>query len=170
MPKAKGNMQKIGEDAIRVYEIADKTLDNMTVITAKVQLASAKILQLAKKSQEINKIVELIEHMTEQTNILALNASIEASKAGELGQGFSLVAAEIRKLAERASDSTKDVRLVVSEIQEVVSQAVFGMEGSAKDVVKGADLVQQTALAAKDISEALTRKMVPKKRKKKKGK
>ncbi|MCX5751641.1 MAG: methyl-accepting chemotaxis protein [Candidatus Saganbacteria bacterium] len=161
MPKAKRSAKqvsaKISKDAARVYEIADKTLDNMTVITVRVQTASAKILELAKKSQEINKVVELIEHMTEQTNILALNASIEASKAGEVGKGFSLVASEIRKLAERASDSTKDVRLIVSEIQEVINQVVFSMEGTAKDTVKGARLVEQTALAAKEISAVIAK-------------
>ena len=99
----------------------------MNTIRETIQDTSKRIKRLGESSQEIGNIIALIEEIAEQTNILALNASIEASRAGEAGRGFAVVADEVQKLAERSSNATKQIEVLVSTIQSDTNEAVMAM-------------------------------------------
>ena len=99
-----------------------------------------RIKRLGESSQEIGEIVELISDITEQTNVLALNAAIQAASAGEAGRGFSVVAEEVQRLAERSADATRQIAALVKTIQTDTQDAVGAMERSTQGVVEGAKL------------------------------
>ncbi len=111
-----------GGDAVR------RTIDGMNTIRETIQETSKRIKRLGESSQEIGNIVELINDIAEQTNILALNASIQASMAGEAGRGFAVVADEVQRLAERAANATKQIEVLVRTIQTDTNEAVVSME------------------------------------------
>ncbi|MGD8339770.1 MAG: methyl-accepting chemotaxis protein [Gammaproteobacteria bacterium] len=141
-----------GGDAVR------RTIAGMNTIRETIQDTSKRIKRLGESSQEIGNIVELIEEISEQTNILALNASIEASRAGEASRGFAVVADEVQKLAERSTTATRKIEVLVSTIQSDTNEAVVSMERSTTDVVGGA-LLAENAGAALDEIEKVSHQM-----------
>ncbi|MFH1413259.1 MAG: methyl-accepting chemotaxis protein [Candidatus Omnitrophota bacterium] len=145
---------RIAENSENVSNIADRTLAGMQEINNKVTQTAKKILSLGEKSQSIGNITKLIDSIAEQTNLLALNAAIEAARAGEAGKGFAVVAQEVRKLAERSSESTEEIRHLITEIQGETNSTVMGIEDSTKWVGKGLEMVKDTAKSAKEISLA----------------
>jgi methyl-accepting chemotaxis protein len=126
----------------------------MQEINTKVNDTARKILSLGEKSQSIGNITKLIDDIADQTNLLALNAAIEAARAGEVGRGFAVVAQEVRKLAERSSESTEEIRQVINEIQGETNSTIMSIEGSTKWVKKGLEMVEETVNSAKEISIA----------------
>ena len=145
---------QIAENAAHVAEAAERTLSGMQNINAKVSMTAKKILSLGEKSQAIGNITTLIDDMASQTNLLALNAAIEAARAGEAGKGFAVVAQEVRKLAERSSESTEEIRQLITEIQSETNSTIMGIEDSTKWVAKGLEMVKETTKSAKEISFA----------------
>ena len=134
-----------GGDAVR------RTIDGMNTIRETIQETSKRIKRLGESSQEIGNIVELINDLAEQTNILALNASIQASMAGAAGRGFAVVADEVQRLAERATNATKQIDTLVRAIQTDTNGAVVSMERSTADVVGGATLAENAGAALEKI-------------------
>jgi methyl-accepting chemotaxis protein len=114
-----------------------ETVTSMGLIRTKVSLSAARVEEMGSRSQEIGAIVETIEDIASQTNLLALNAAIEAARAGEQGKGFAVVADEVRKLAERSSLATKEIAGLVEDIRETVDEAVSAMKVSANEVEAG---------------------------------
>lgn len=125
-------------------ETMDRTVGSIQNIRTSVAETSKKVKRLAESSQEISKIVSIISGISEKTNLLAFNASIEAARAGENGQGFRVVADEVRRLAERVTDSTKEIEQLVSTIQVETAQVLQTMEASTTQVVTGTQLVGET--------------------------
>jgi len=125
----------------------------MNSIRETIQETSKRIKRLGESSQEIGNIVELINDIAEQTNILALNASIQASMAGEAGRGFAVVADEVQRLAERAANATKQIEVLVRTIQADTNEAVVSMERSTTDVVGGALLAENAGAALGEIEQ-----------------
>jgi twitching motility protein PilJ len=136
-----------GGDAVR------RTIDGMNAIRETIQETSKRIKRLGESSQEIGNIVEMINDLAEQTNILALNASIQASMAGEAGRGFAVVADEVQRLAERATNATKQIDALVRTIQADTNGAVVSMERSTTDVVGGAMLAENAGSALEEIEQ-----------------
>lgn len=136
-----------GGDAVR------RTIDGMNAIRETIQETSKRIKRLGESSQEIGNIVELINDIAEQTNILALNASIQASMAGEAGRGFAVVADEVQRLAERSTNATKQIEVLVRTIQADTNEAVVSMERSTTDVVGGALLAENAGAALDEIEQ-----------------
>jgi len=145
---------RIAENAENVAKMAENTLAGMKEINTKVGNTAKKILSLGEKSQSIGNITKLIDDIAEQTNLLALNAAIEAARAGEAGRGFAVVAQEVRKLAERSSESTEEIRQLITEIQGETNSTIMGIEDSTKWVGKGLEMIEETAKSAKEISLA----------------
>ena len=127
------------------------TIEGMNEIRGQIQETSKRIKRLGESSQEINEIVELIADITEQTNILALNAAIQAASAGEAGRGFTVVAEEVQRLAERSSEATKQISAIVKTIQTDTNSAVAAMEKSTEGVVEGARLSDAAGQALNEI-------------------
>ena len=123
----------------------------MNTIRETIQDTSKRIKRLGESSQEIGNIVELINDIAEQTNILALNASIQASMAGEAGRGFAVVADEVQRLAERSANATRQIEVLVNTIQSDTNEAVISMERSTTDVVGGALLAENAGAALDEI-------------------
>src|SRR5690606_38101051 len=134
-------------------EAVRRTIDGMNTIRETIQDTSKRIKRLGESSQEIGNIVELIEEIAEQTNILALNASIEASRAGESSRGFAVVADEVQKLAERSAAATRKIEVLVRTIQSDTNEAVVSMERSTTDVVGGALLAENAGAALDEIEQ-----------------
>jgi methyl-accepting chemotaxis protein len=145
---------RIAKNAENVARIAGDTLTGMQEINAKVNDTARKILSLGEKSQSIGNITKLIDDIADQTNLLALNAAIEAARAGEMGRGFAVVAQEVRKLAERSSESTDEIRQLINEIQGETNSTILSIEGSTNWVKKGLEMIEETAKSAKEISIA----------------
>jgi twitching motility protein PilJ len=116
------------------------TIGGMNTIRDQIQETSKRIKRLGESSQEIGEITELISDITEQTNVLALNAAIQAASAGEAGRGFSVVAEEVQRLAERSADATRQIAALVRTIQADTQDAVGAMERSTQGVVEGTRL------------------------------
>ena len=155
-----GNAERCSDVARHAVEVAHKggeavrrTIAGMNTIRETIQDTSKRIKRLGESSQEIGNIVELIEEIAEQTNILALNASIEASRAGEASRGFAVVADEVQKLAERSTNATKKIEVLVSTIQSDTNEAVVSMERSTTDVVGGALLAENAGAALDEIEQ-----------------
>jgi len=144
----------IAGHAQQITQASDVTLKEMQAINEKVSTMANRMIALGEKSQSIGSITSLIDGLADQTNLLALNAAIEAARAGEAGRGFAVVAAEVRKLAERSTDSTKDIRSLITEIQSETNAVVLGMESATKAVLKGLEQVGQTSTVIKGISLA----------------
>ncbi len=155
-----GNAERSSDVARHSVEVAHKggeavrrTIDGMNTIRETIQETSKRIKRLGESSQEIGNIVELINDIAEQTNILALNASIQASMAGEAGRGFAVVADEVQRLAERSTNATKQIEVLVRTIQSDTNEAVISMERSTTDVVGGALLAENAGAALDEIEQ-----------------
>jgi twitching motility protein PilJ len=127
------------------------TIGGMNSIRDQIQETSKRIKRLGESSQEIGEITELISDITEQTNVLALNAAIQAASAGEAGRGFSVVAEEVQRLAERSGDATRQIAALVKTIQTDTQDAVAAMERSTQGVVEGTRLTDAAGTALGDI-------------------
>ena len=132
-------------------EVVRETISGMDSIRDQIQETSKRIKRLGESSQEIGSIVELINDIAEQTNILALNAAIQAASAGEAGRGFAVVADEVQRLAERSTSATKRIERLVQTIQSDTNEAVNSMEQTTAEVVAGARLAEDAGSALGDI-------------------
>ena len=155
-----GNAERSSDVARHSVDIAHKggdavrrTIDGMNAIRETIQETSKRIKRLGESSQEIGNIIELINDIAEQTNILALNASIQASMAGEAGRGFAVVADEVQRLAERSTNATRQIEVLVRTIQSDTNEAVISMERSTTDVVGGALLAENAGAALDEIEQ-----------------
>lgn len=133
--------------------VVRQTIQGMDNIRDQIQETSKRIKRLGESSQEIGSIVELINDISEQTNILALNASIQAASAGEAGRGFAVVADEVQRLAERSSNATKRIESLVQTIQADTNEAVSSMEQTTSEVVAGARLAEDAGTALGEIEK-----------------
>jgi twitching motility protein PilJ len=137
--------------ASRGAKVVRETISGMDSIRDQIQETSKRIKRLGESSQEIGSIVELINDIAEQTNILALNAAIQAASAGEAGRGFAVVADEVQRLAERSTSATKRIETLVQTIQSDTNEAVNSMEQTTAEVVAGARLAEDAGSALGDI-------------------
>ena len=144
-----------GEAASNGAETVRQTVDGMTRIKDAVEGAAVRVTELGAKSDQIGAIVETIDDIAEQTNLLALNAAIEAARAGEQGKGFAVVADEVRKLAERSSRATKEIADLIGEVQQGTDEAVKAMKIGAREVESGAELASRSGAALDEISSAV---------------
>ena len=159
MKQVSNNAEASAEAARRALDAAEQgnrsvhdTLEGMQRIRASVQATAKRIKALGDRSLEISEIVNVINDITEQTNLLALNAAIEAARAGEAGRGFAVVADEVRKLAEHSRNATKDIAALIKAIQAETNDAVVVMEEGTKEVEIGARLADQAGKALEAIS------------------
>lgn len=132
--------------------VMNRTVEGIQVIRSTVADTAKKVKHLGESSQKISKVVELISAFAAQTNMLALNASIEASRAGEEGRGFAVVANEVRSLARQSADATEEIRKLVSSIQAETSEVVTAMEFGIEQVVAGTQLVDETRQSLNSIT------------------
>jgi twitching motility protein PilJ len=153
---------RVAEQSMAAAEKGQQAVSNaissMNGLREQIQETSKRIKRLGESSQEIGEIVELISDITEQTNVLALNAAIQAASAGEAGRGFSVVAEEVQRLAERSADATKQIAAIVKTIQSDTHDTVAAMEVSTQGVVEGAklsDAAGQTLAEIGDVSKKL---------------
>ena len=164
------NMEAVSQRATESVLVARQSLDaaqkgakavqnsiaGMNEIRGQIQETSKRIKRLGESSQEIGEIVELISDITEQTNVLALNAAIQAASAGEAGRGFSVVAEEVQRLAERSGEATKQIAAIVKTIQTDTQDTISAMENSTHGVVEGAKLSDAAGQALSEISTVST--------------
>ncbi len=163
--KMADSINEVSETAVESARVAQQSLDaaqkgqsavqnsisGMNEIREQIQETAKRIKRLGESSQEISEIVELISDITEQTNILALNAAIQAASAGEAGRGFTVVAEEVQRLAERSGEATKQIGAIVKTIQTDTHDAVAAMEKSTQGVVEGAKLSDAAGQALSEI-------------------
>ncbi|MCD8521817.1 MAG: methyl-accepting chemotaxis protein [Saccharospirillaceae bacterium] len=132
-------------------EVVQATINGMDNIREQIQETSKRIKRLGESSQEIGDIISLITDIADQTNILSLNAAIQASMAGDAGRGFAVVADEVQRLAERSAAATKQIEALVKTIQNDTNEAVISMEQTTTEVVRGARLAQDAGVALEEI-------------------
>ena len=144
------------EIASRGADMVRQTISGMDNIRNQIQETAKRIKRLGESSQEIGDIVELINGLSEQTNVLALNAAIQAASAGGAGRGFAVVADEVQRLAERATDATRRIEALVQTIQSDTSEAVNSMEETTSQVVAGARLAEDAGEALESIERVST--------------
>ena len=161
------SIQEVDASAAQSLQVARRTLEmteegaqavqntiiGMDEIREQIQETSKRIKRLGESSQEIGEIVELISDITEQTNVLALNAAIQAASAGEAGRGFSVVAAEVQRLAERSAEATHQISALVKTIQGDTQDTIAAMEKSTHGVVEGANLSNVAGQSLREIEE-----------------
>jgi len=145
--------QRATQAAVKGGSSVAETIKGMQRIRAAVQTTGKKIKGLGERSLEIGAIIEVINEIATQTNLLALNAAIEAARAGEQGRGFAVVADEVRKLAERAARATKDITSLIKGIQVETSEAVTVMEEGTREVEEGTKLADQAGAALREIEQ-----------------
>ena len=149
------NTAHVARQSLRAAEsgrtAVQNTIGGMNTIRDQIQDTAKRIKRLGESSQEIGEITELISDITEQTNVLALNAAIQAASAGDAGRGFSVVAEEVQRLAERSGDATRQIAAIVRTIQTDTQDAVGAMERSTQGVVEGAKLSDAAGAALADI-------------------
>jgi twitching motility protein PilJ len=162
------SIQEVDTSAAQSSEVARRTLEvteqgtravqnsvsSMDGIREQIQDTAKRIKRLGESSQEIGEIVDLISDITEQTNVLALNAAIQAASAGEAGRGFAVVAEEVQRLAERSGEATKQISMLVKTIQGDTQEAVSAMEKSTQGVVDGAELSNAAGQALREIEKS----------------
>jgi methyl-accepting chemotaxis protein len=158
--------RQIAESAQRVAQIAGQTAgsatsgetvverahDSIVAIRRQVDLIVGHMLELGRKSQQIGSVLEIVAELAEQTNILAINATIESAGAGEAGKRFAVVADEIRKLADRVAGSTKEIRLLIEDVRSSVNTTVMTTETGSKAVDAGAKQFSEVATALRQIT------------------
>lgn len=131
----------------------DQTVGSIEMLRTSVAETTKKAKRLAESSQEISRIVSIISGISEKTNLLAFNASIEAARAGEHGKGFRVVADEVRRLAEKVTDSTKEIEQLINTIQQETTDVLQTMEGSTMQVVTGTQQVAKTKNTLQGLAE-----------------
>jgi len=146
---------KVAESSLHAAQKGAQAVQNairgMNDIRVQIQETSKRIKRLGESSQEIGEIVQLISDITEQTNVLALNAAIQAASAGEAGRGFTVVAEEVQRLAERSAEATKHIGAIVKSIQRDTQEAVEAMERSTQGVVQGTKTADEAEQALREI-------------------
>ena len=151
----------VARQSLQAAEVGLQAVQNaiggMNSIRDQIQETSKRIKRLGESSQEIGEITELISDITEQTNVLALNAAIQAASAGEAGRGFSVVAEEVQRLAERSAEATRQISALVKAIQTDTQDAVGAMERSTQGVVEGAQLSDDAGTALTEIDHVSRR-------------
>jgi len=160
MDDVANNADESSKVASSSVEIANKgagavqnTINGMDKIREQIQKTSKQIKRLGESSQEIGDIISLINDIADQTNILSLNAAIQASMAGDAGRGFAVVADEVQRLAERSGAATRQIEVLVKAIQADTNEAVISMEQTTAEVVQGARLAQDAGVALEEIEE-----------------
>ncbi len=166
--EAIGEIARIGEEADRFSRQASEdarsgdaavvtTVGGMRGLAETMENTTRVIVSLGSRSQEIGRILEVIEEIADQTNLLALNAAIEAARAGEAGRGFAVVAEEVRKLAERSVQATKEIGVVVRQVQEETGEAVRTAKAGAQETREGIRLADEAGGALRRILDSVTR-------------
>jgi twitching motility protein PilJ len=155
-----GDSTKVAESSLHAAQKGAQAVQNairgMNDIRVQIQETSKRIKRLGESSQEIGEIVQLISDITEQTNVLALNAAIQAASAGEAGRGFTVVAEEVQRLAERSAEATKHISAIVKSIQRDTQEAVEAMERSTQGVVQGTRTADEAERALREIGAVST--------------
>jgi twitching motility protein PilJ len=155
--KSAGDSAKVAQTSLNAAEKGTQAVQNairgMNDIREQIQETSKRIKRLGESSQEIGEIVQLISDITEQTNVLALNAAIQAASAGEAGRGFTVVAEEVQRLAERSAEATKHIGAIVKSIQRDTQDAVEAMERSTRGVVDGTKTADEAGGALREIEQ-----------------
>lgn len=168
--KMSSSMVRVSDHADRAVEVANQSMraaekgsnathnsiQGMNEIRTQIQETSKRIKRLGESSQEIGEIVELISDITEQTNVLALNAAIQAASAGDAGRGFSVVAEEVQRLAERSAEATKQIATIVKTIQADTQNAVSAMEQTTQGVLEGNRLADEAGKSLEEIGRVST--------------
>ena len=159
--QVEGNARAVTEGSSQASEaaksgtgIVESTIEGMNRIQVKVGVSAEKVREMGNRSKQIGAIVETIDDIASQTNLLALNAAIEAARAGEHGKGFAVVADEVRKLAERSSVATKEIGQLIKGIQQTVDEAVKAMNEGASEVQGGVELANESGKALTNILTA----------------
>jgi twitching motility protein PilJ len=159
--KSAGDSASVAKTSLSAAEKGTQAVQNaihgMNDIRDQIQETSKRIKRLGESSQEIGEIVQLISDITEQTNVLALNAAIQAASAGEAGRGFTVVAEEVQRLAERSAEATKHIGAIVKSIQRDTQDAVEAMERSTRGVVEGTRTADQAGEALREIEQISNR-------------
>ena len=151
--KAADSSRKAAQAAHQGGEVVEQTLSTMRSIAESSKTVAARIAELGTSSEEIGKIVAVIDDLADQTNLLALNAAIEAARAGEQGRGFAVVADEVRKLAERTTKATQGIRAMIESIQAETRKAVQAIQLGSRDVEIGVEKTSASGTALKEIIE-----------------
>ena len=149
--KASEASRKAAETARNGGSIVDETLAKMRVIAESVRTTAGRVEELGKSSDQIGRIIGVINDIADQTNLLALNAAIEAARAGEQGRGFAVVADEVRKLAERTTSATKEIALMIQTVQQETKRAVGAMEEGTRQVEEGVATTNKAGEALREI-------------------
>jgi twitching motility protein PilJ len=161
MSRKAGDSTKVAESSLHAAQKGAQAVQNairgMNDIRVQIQETSKRIKRLGESSQEIGEIVQLISDITEQTNVLALNAAIQAASAGEAGRGFTVVAEEVQRLAERSAEATKHISAIVKSIQHDTQDAVEAMERSTQGVVQGTRTADQAGDSLREIGQVSNR-------------
>jgi twitching motility protein PilJ len=159
--KSASDSAKVAETSLNAAgkgtEAVQNAIRGMNDIREQIQETSKRIKRLGESSQEIGEIVQLISDITEQTNVLALNAAIQAASAGEAGRGFTVVAEEVQRLAERSAEATKHIGAIVKSIQRDTQDAVEAMERSTRGVVEGTRTADEADQALREIQQVSNR-------------
>ncbi len=151
----KSAAQTASEVAAQGGVAVEKTIESMAAIEDQVSKSSHAVKELGEKQAQIQAIVSTIDDIAAQTNLLALNAAIEAARAGEQGRGFAVVADEVRKLAERSSEATKEIASLIETVNQGVENAILSMEASAGEVNRGASFSSDAQSALREILGAI---------------
>jgi twitching motility protein PilJ len=168
MAQSMGDVSKRAHDSAKVAQASlhaaekgaqavQNAIRGMNDIREQIQGTSKRIKRLGESSQEISEIVQLISDITEQTNVLALNAAIQAASAGEAGRGFTVVAEEVQRLAERSAEATKHISAIVKSIQRDTQEAVDAMERSTEGVVAGTKTADEADRALREVEQVSNR-------------
>ncbi len=154
LAEAAQEIEQLAQQSTALQTESLETMQTMDALKGSVSLTSERIRQLGKRSQEIGQIIQTIDELAGQTNLLALNAAIEAARAGEHGRGFAVVADEVRKLAERSASATKEIEEIIRETQRETTLAVEAMELGVTQVEEGVARVARTEAQAQEMVQS----------------